>query len=71
MQARAYGRRRGQPGQSQALPGSPPPLNSLADSLFLAASLITQADAALVQIVTLSLRVSGTACLLGALQRLG
>ncbi len=42
-------------------------MNSLADSLFLAASLITQADAALVQIVTLSLRVSGTACLLGAL----
>ncbi len=36
------------------------------DSLSLAAGLVVQADAALLRVVWLSLRVSGTACLLGA-----
>ena len=41
-------------------------MNTVADSLGLAASLIVGADAALWRVVGLSLRVSGTACLLGA-----
>ena len=41
-------------------------MNTVSESLWLALSLITQADAALWRIVGLSLRVSGTACLLGA-----
>ncbi len=42
-------------------------MNSLAQSLSIALQLVVDADAALVQIVALSLRVSGTACLAGAL----
>ena len=42
-------------------------MNSIADSLLLAAQLITRADADLWRIVALSLRVSATACLVGAL----
>jgi ABC-type tungstate transport system substrate-binding protein len=42
-------------------------VNTVADSLWLAASLIANADPALWRIVGLSLRVSGTACMLGAL----
>ncbi len=41
-------------------------MNTLSDSLWLALRLIAEADAALLQIVALSLRVSTTACLLGA-----
>ena len=41
-------------------------MNTIADSLGLAAGLIVGADAALWRIVGLSLRVSGSACLLGA-----
>jgi ABC-type tungstate transport system substrate-binding protein len=41
-------------------------MNTVADSLGLAARLIVDADAALWHIVGLSLRVSGTACVLGA-----
>ncbi len=41
-------------------------MNTLSDSLWLALQLIADADAALLQIVALSLRVSATACLLGA-----
>ena len=44
----------------------PDQMNTVADSLGLAAGLIVNADAALWQIVGLSLRVSGTACVLGA-----
>ncbi len=40
-------------------------MNTVADSLALAAHLIAHADPALLHIVGLSLRVSGTACLLG------
>jgi len=42
-------------------------MNSIADSLLLAAQLITRADADLWRIVALSLRVSATACVVGAL----
>ncbi len=42
-------------------------MNTVTDSLWLAASLIANADAALWRIVGLSLRVSGTASVLGAL----
>ncbi|MEN9418486.1 MAG: hypothetical protein RI988_2106 [Pseudomonadota bacterium] len=42
-------------------------MNTVADSLRLAFELIARADAALVQVVGLSLRVSATACLVGAL----
>ncbi|MDP2007368.1 MAG: ABC transporter permease [Rubrivivax sp.] len=42
-------------------------MNTVSDSLWLALQLIAQADAGLAQIVGLSLRVSATACLLGAL----
>ncbi len=42
----------------------------LMDSLTLALNLVLHADAALLQIVSLSLRVSGTACALGALMGL-
>jgi tungstate transport system permease protein len=42
-------------------------MNTVADSLGLAVGLIANADAALWHIVGLSLRVSGTACLLGAI----
>ncbi|MFI4929521.1 MAG: ABC transporter permease [Burkholderiales bacterium] len=42
-------------------------MNDIADSLLLAAQLILRADADLWRIVGLSLRVSATACLLGAL----
>jgi ABC-type tungstate transport system substrate-binding protein len=42
-------------------------MNSIADSLLLALNLITHADAELLHIVVLSLRVSATACLIGAL----
>ena len=42
-------------------------MNSIADSLLLAAQLITRADADLWRIVALSLRVSATACVIGAL----
>ncbi len=41
-------------------------MNAFSDSLGLALGLVTQADATLWQIVGLSLRVSATACLLGA-----
>ena len=41
-------------------------MNTVTDSLAIAAHLIVSADAALLHIVGLSLRVSGTACLLGA-----
>ena len=41
-------------------------MNTVTDSLDIAAHLIASADPALLQIVGLSLRVSGTACLLGA-----
>jgi len=41
-------------------------MGTVAESLVLAATLITQADPALMRIVGLSLRVSGTACLIGA-----
>jgi len=44
----------------------PDSMNTLSDSLWLALRLIAEADAALLQIVALSLRVSTTACLLGA-----
>jgi len=44
-----------------------PRMNSIADSLLLAAQLITRADADLWRIVALSLRVSATACVVGAL----
>ena len=44
-------------------------MNSIADSLLLAAQLITRADADLWRIVALSLRVSATACVLGAVHR--
>lgn len=46
--------------------GTPDPMNSLAQSLSIALNLVLQADATLWQIVSLSLRVSGTACLVGA-----
>ena len=42
-------------------------MNTVTDSFWLALQLIANADAALAQIVGLSLRVSATACLLGAL----
>jgi len=42
-------------------------MNTVSDSLALALQLIAQADARLLAIVGLSLRVSGSACLLGAL----
>ena len=42
-------------------------MNSLTQSLSIALDLVLQADAALMQIVGLSLRVSGTACAVGAL----
>jgi len=42
-------------------------MNTIADSLGLAAGLIVSFDAALWRIVGLSLRVSGTACVLGAI----
>jgi ABC-type tungstate transport system substrate-binding protein len=42
-------------------------MNSIADSLLLALQLITRADGDLWRIVALSLRVSATACLVGAL----
>ncbi|MBA4176001.1 MAG: ABC transporter permease [Leptothrix sp. (in: Bacteria)] len=41
-------------------------MNTVTDSFWLALQLIAQGDAALAQIVGLSLRVSATACLLGA-----
>jgi len=41
-------------------------MNTLQDSLLLALQLIARADAELLRIVTLSLQVSGTACLIGA-----
>ena len=41
-------------------------MNTVTDSLAIAAHLIASADPALLHIVALSLRVSGTACLLGA-----
>jgi len=41
-------------------------MNTVYDSLGLAVRLVTDADPALLHIVALSLRVSGTACLLGA-----
>lgn len=41
-------------------------MNAVADSLSLALQLIASADAELMRIVGLSLRVSGTACLIGA-----
>jgi ABC-type tungstate transport system substrate-binding protein len=41
-------------------------MNSIGDSLFLAATLIFQVDVELVRIVGLSLRVSATACVIGA-----
>ena len=41
-------------------------MNTVADSLGLAADLIVNANPALWHIVGLSLRVSGTACVLGA-----
>jgi tungstate transport system permease protein len=41
-------------------------MNTVSDSLWLALRLIADADGALLQIVGLSLRVSATACLLGA-----
>jgi ABC-type tungstate transport system substrate-binding protein len=43
-----------------------PPMNSIADSLLLAAQLISRADADLWRVVGLSLRVSATACAIGA-----
>ena len=72
MQARAY-RGRGQR-QREWQPlleprvtlGTPDPMNSLAQSLSIALNLVLQADATLMQIVALSLRVSGTACVVGA-----
>jgi len=45
-------------------------MNSIADSLLLAAQLISHADTELWRIVALSLRVSASACLLGALMGL-
>ncbi|HET7527297.1 MAG TPA: ABC transporter permease, partial [Burkholderiaceae bacterium] len=42
-------------------------MNSIADSLLLAAQLIARADADLWRIVGLSLRVSATACAIGAI----
>jgi tungstate transport system permease protein len=42
-------------------------MNSLAQSLSIALNLVLQGDATLMQIVGLSLRVSGTACAVGAL----
>ena len=42
-------------------------MNTIADSLRLAFELIGRADAALLQVVGLSLQVSGTACAIGAL----
>jgi len=42
-------------------------MNTVSDSLWQALQLIANADSALAQIVVLSLRVSATACLLGAL----
>ncbi len=42
-------------------------MNTVADSLVLAAQMIANVDRTLMHIVGLSLRVSGTACLLGAL----
>jgi tungstate transport system permease protein len=42
-------------------------MNTVTESLWLALQLIAHADAALLHIVALSLRVSATACLLGAL----
>ena len=42
-------------------------MNTVVDSLRLAFELIARADAALLQVVGLSLRVSGTACAIGAL----
>ncbi len=52
---------------STALNHCPSAVNAFSDSLSLAAQLITQADATLWRIVGLSLRVSGTACAVGAL----
>jgi ABC-type tungstate transport system substrate-binding protein len=46
-------------------------MSTVAESFGLAAQLVTQGDAALWRIVGLSLRVSGAACLLGALIGLG
>jgi ABC-type tungstate transport system substrate-binding protein len=42
-------------------------MNSIADSLLIALDLIARADAEMLRIVTLSLQVSATACLVGAL----
>jgi tungstate transport system permease protein len=55
------------PGRSGGVPDCPRPMSTVAESFGLAAQLITQADPALWRIVGLSVRVSGTASLLGAL----
>ncbi len=52
--------------QAPPKPRTHPPMNPFTDSIGLAAQLITQADATLWGIVGLSLRVSATACALGA-----
>jgi len=55
--------------QAEGLPeaGQSGPMNTVVDSLRLAFELIGRADSALLQVVGLSLRVSGTACAIGAL----
>jgi len=67
MQDATYRARKSAPRQSIHPPLTLPDcMNSIADSLRLALSLIANADAELLHIVSLSLRVSTTACLIGA-----
>jgi tungstate transport system permease protein len=47
------------------------PAHPMIDSLWLALALVARADSELLRVVSLSLRVSGSACLLGALLGLG
>src|SRR5690242_21271434 len=60
MHAGAYGLARATPWTMTAH------MESIAQGLLLAAQLIAHADAQLLRIVSLSLRVSGTACLIGS-----
>jgi tungstate transport system permease protein len=67
MQVATYRAGKSAPRQSiDPPPTLPDCMNSIADSLRLALSLIAHADAELLHIVALSLRVSTTACLIGA-----
>src|SRR5512138_472761 len=77
MQPSAYRRGLVRPRKSPLRASAPrqqarsPPMQSILDSVLLAVQLISRGDADLWRIVALSLRVSATACALGALLGLG